>query len=127
MKKYEKGNKRFLTMQPDQGGSVCWDVAAHQSRRSGRTNISAGIDITDCSRKIGLEFYSNCPSEYKQRLDKLDNFIESLTLFRDALVEARQVNVEHILKYRKDNKGNRWKKDKEDGTVDELTTALEED
>lgn len=127
MKKYEKVDKRFLTMCPNQGGSVCWDVQGHQSRRSGNTNINAGIDITDCSRKIGLEFYSNRPAEHKQRLAKIDNFIESLTLFREALIEARIENVENILKFRKDNKGNRWKKDKKDGTVDELTEAMDED
>ena len=109
MKLYEEVDKRFLTMSPHEGGSISWDVAAHQSRKKGTTNIDAGIDITDCSRKIGLEFYCSTPARFKQRVAKLENLINSLQEFHFALHEARMQNVQAILKYRRENKGERFK------------------
>lgn len=102
-------DKRFLNNQPHEGGSICWDVTLHQGRSSGKTNIDAGLDITDCSRKIGLEFYGSTPAKYKERLAKLDNLIDSLTSFREALVDARVKSAENIIKYRQENKGERFK------------------
>mgnify|MGYP003109701860 CR=1 FL=1 len=109
MKLYEEVDKRFLTMAPHEGGSISWDVSAHQSRKDGSTNIDAGIDITDCSRKIGLEFYCSTPARFKQRVAKLENLISSLQEFHYALHEARSKKVEAILKYRKEKKGERFK------------------
>lgn len=109
MKLFEAVDKRFLTMSPHEGGSISWDVAAHQSREKGTTNIDAGIDITDCSRKIGLEFYCPTPARFKQRVAKLENLINSLQEFHFALHEARMQSVKAIIKYRQENKGERFK------------------
>ncbi len=109
MKLYEAVDKRFLTMSPHEGGSISWDVSSHQNRKEGTTNIDAGIDLTDCNRRIGLEFYCSTPARFKQRMAKLDNLIESLHSFRSAMYEARLKNVQAIIKYRQENKGERFK------------------
>lgn len=112
MKLYEAVDKRFLTMAPNQGGSIAWDVAAHQNRTRGTVNTSAGIDLTDCNRKISLEFYWTTGAEFKQRMAKLDNLIESLNSFHDALQQARLESVKAVIRYRKEKKGERFPRKK---------------
>lgn len=116
MKHFEVVDKRFLSPLPSEGGSVTWDVQGHQSRRTGMTNISADINITDCYKKISLEFYSSTPHRFKQRLDKIGSLIDSLEMFQDSLKQARLENVKKILKYRKDNRGTRFSEDKKSKT-----------
>lgn len=109
MKTYEAVDKRFLTMNPHETGSIAWYVQAHQASRNGEVSISADISMTDCSRKIGLEFYVDRPWLYKERLGKIDNLMDSLSEFKEELIKARRANVEAIIKYRKENKGERFK------------------
>ena len=109
MRVYQAVDKKFLTMEPHQGGSVCWDVETHQHRKNGKTSVDAGIDLTDCSRKISLEFYFSSPKSFHSRIAKLDTLIDSLLKFRDSMYEARDEKVKAIIKYRKENKGERFK------------------
>lgn len=118
MKNFEAVDKRFLSKLSGEGGSVVWDVQAHQHRRRGTTSISADVRMTDCYKSITLEFYSATSKMFHQRIDKLETLIGSLVEFKDSLYEARMKNVQAILKYRKDNKGKRFsEKAKQKGLI----------
>jgi len=52
------------------------------------TEVTASIDISDCSRKISLDFWSWKEKDYKPKLEKIDLLISELTSFRDSFVEA---------------------------------------
>lgn len=108
MKIYEAVDKRFLSMRPSEGGSISWDVEAHLGRRKGNTTIAADMKITDCFKQISLDFYSTSPALFKQRIDKIDNLMESLEAFKISLHEARLKSVEAILQFREKNRGIRF-------------------
>src|SRR5690554_7750148 len=106
---YQAVDIKFLIILPLQDGCHCWDVERHQHRKNGNTSVDARIDLTDCSRKISLEFYFSSPKMFHSRIDKLDTLIDSLLKFRDSMYEARDEKVKAIIKYRKENKGERFK------------------
>lgn len=49
--------------------------------------------ITDCNRKVALEFSFHNKSTYKEQMYKLDKLISELAKFRDAMI-AVKVNVD---------------------------------
>ncbi len=53
-------------------------------------SVSANVEISDCNRKISLDFYSynDSAKEANQRLEKLDILINTLTEFRKDYVLA---------------------------------------
>lgn len=79
-------DKRFLTNNPEEFGSVGWGV---KTNPEDYYKIQAELRITDCYEKVTLDF--NCEKEkhIDKRIQKLDNLIESLNLMRDSLVEAK--------------------------------------
>jgi len=77
-------------------------------------SISASVEISDCNRKINLDFYSYSSStkDNKERLDKLDTLINMLQEFRSDYIMA----TEELAKrkpiydaYRKEKKA--WQKE----------------
>lgn len=108
MKVYQAVDKKFLNLEPHEGGSIQWFAQAHKEKNDGNSTISAEVDISDCFKKISLEFYCNSPAKFKKRIDKLDTLINSLLSFRASMYEAREEKVKAILKYRKEKKGERF-------------------
>lgn len=106
---YEAVDKRFLNLEPHEGGSICWDVQVHQNRRKGTANIDSSVYLADCYKQISLEFCANTAFHFSKRIDKLDTMIESLHAFRAALHEARREKIKAIVKYREEHKGERFK------------------
>lgn len=50
----------------------------------------ATVQISDCDRKISLEFSPGDPDEHENDLYKVDTMISSLRAFRRALVKAQK-------------------------------------
>lgn len=79
-------DKRFLTHRSDEGGSIGWSIEKHEWD----TGYSSGITITDCYNKVNLDFTFHNNQQLDKRLDKLNNLIDSLELFRDKLESCRE-------------------------------------
>lgn len=88
-------------------------------------SISASVDISDCNRKVNLDFYSYSlsPKDTKQRLEKLDLLINTLQEFRNDFVKA----AEELAKrkpiyeaYRKEKKAWQQANNKEPSIFDSL-------
>ena len=54
-------------------------------------SMDVDIAISDCSRKVNLDFYAHSPKEAKEKLDKLDLLLSEIAAARcyyvDAMVE----------------------------------------
>ncbi len=75
--------------------------------------VEASIDISDCNRKISLDFYLfNTEDKYvKKRLDKLNLIVEEVTKFRDTYLEFLKESKERRAIYNKYRKQyDAWKK-----------------
>jgi len=63
-------------------------------------DISGYIDISDCNRKISLEFWSMNPKEAALKLEKIDLIINELTKFKTSYLEAIKFAEERNLTYK---------------------------
>lgn len=81
------------------------------------SGVNASVDISDCNRKVSLDFYVYNYKEnvVKEKLNKLDLIINELTIFRSKLEEfiiegekRRKVYDAYNKDYRK------WKKENPD-------------
>jgi hypothetical protein len=75
--------------------------------------IDASVDISDCNRKISLDFYVfNTEEKYvKKRIDKLNLIVEEITKFRDTYLEFLKEAKERRVTYNKYRKQyDAWKK-----------------
>jgi hypothetical protein len=51
-------------------------------------DICGHVDISDCNRKISLDFWAIDPTKATSRLQKLDLIISELNKFKEAYLEA---------------------------------------
>jgi len=79
--------KRFLSERGDEGGSVRWYVNTEEDYCY---TTDAYLYISDCTKRIDLEFYSDDNKGLSKRVTKLDNLIEELQNFREALLQAEK-------------------------------------
>ena len=82
-----------------------------------RSDLSASIDISDCNRKVSLDFYVYNYKEkvVKEKLDKLDLVINELITFRSKLKEFIIEGEKRRVVYDAYNKDYRkWKKENPD-------------
>jgi len=88
-------------------------------------SISASVEISDCNRKINLDFYTYSIStkDTKERLDKLDTLINMLQEFRSDFIMA----TEELAKrrpiyeaYRKERKAWQQANNEEPSILDQL-------
>lgn len=54
------------------------------------SSIEGCIEISDCGRKIELDFWASNDSDYQNGLKKLDRLIDTISGFREAYVSANQ-------------------------------------
>jgi hypothetical protein len=70
-------------------------------------SMDVDIAISDCSRKVNLEFYAHSPKEAKEKLDKLDLLLSEIAAARcyyvDAMVEFEK-QYQDIVKKSKSKK-----------------------
>jgi len=61
-----------------------------------RSDLSASIDISDCNRKVSLDFYMYTPTTkaINDRINKLNILVDSLTAFRDDYISIVEVAKE---------------------------------
>ena len=95
MKRKKYHSRKFLNKS---SGMAAIEVSCSVSSYS----IDCGIAISDCNRKIELDFYSWDKKTTKEKLNKLDLIIEELTLVRDWMVNTGIPEFEII----KDKKSN---------------------
>lgn len=91
--KINKGTKAFLSGTTGEYGAVCWNV--HVTGKAVEDPyVDAELRVQDCSRAIHLDFggrVSDITEGEDSRVEKLDNLIQHLLWFREALIEAGQV------------------------------------
>ena len=56
----------------------------------GRYDTNAFVQISDCDRRIALDFCLHDADEHENNLYKVDTLISSLRTFRRALVKAQK-------------------------------------
>jgi len=81
------------------------------------SGVNASIDISDCNRKVSLDFYVYNYNKkiVKEKLDKLDLLINELTAFRTKLKEFITEGEKRREVYNAYNKDYRkWKKENPD-------------
>lgn len=64
----------------------------------GNASISAGIDLSDCTRSINLDFnvYSNDPTkDFENNLFKINTLIRELEDFRKNLIKGQKILKEN--------------------------------
>lgn len=81
----EVSDKKFLSDNPDEFGSVSWVVkdyygSPHSSKKE------AGVRLTDCYKVITLDFEYTNIVEFKARKEKLRTLIESLEEFEREFI-----------------------------------------
>lgn len=54
------------------------------------TGIDAGFSITDCNRKISLDFYVHNDESFENAEYKLNTLIDQLNIFKGHIQEARK-------------------------------------
>lgn len=86
----KKRDKQFLNESLEEFGMVGWSVRTKDDIEWGCDLLSAELIIKDCSNTITLDFDCEKQPHVQKRIDKLETLINSLTDFRDALVEAKQ-------------------------------------
>jgi hypothetical protein len=79
-------NKKFLSDDPIETGSICWAVESDTSGDRFTQAVEANIKFYDCSRSVVLDFDCYKDSEVADRIKKADILIEELNKFREALV-----------------------------------------
>jgi hypothetical protein len=75
--------------------------------------MEASLDISDCNRKVTLDFYFFGTEEknIKRRLDKLNLIVEEVTKFRNTYLEFLKESKERGVTYKKYRKQyDAWKK-----------------
>jgi len=88
-------------------------------------SISASVEISDCNRKINLDFYtySNSIKDNKEKLDKLDTLINMLQEFRsDFIMATEELNKRRPIyeAYRKEKKAWQQANNEEPSILDQL-------
>lgn len=69
-------------------------VAEVTRRGEGRYDTDAFIQISDCDRKIMLDFQPLDPDEHANDLYKIDTLLDTLRTFKRGLVKAHRRAVE---------------------------------
>ncbi|QDP48788.1 MAG: hypothetical protein Unbinned5081contig1000_37 [Prokaryotic dsDNA virus sp.] len=86
-----KVNKRFLSRDPDEYGSVAWDVTK-EFRYNGKQKrvpfFDANLRLSDCYRTITLDFCFGNSKRRKARIKKLATLIAELEKMKKAMEEA---------------------------------------
>jgi hypothetical protein len=90
-----------------------WNAEKHPEAR----HLSANVEIKDCNRQINLDFWANDEKEYKQRLKKMRQLIETLEEFEKFLIENPVVDKTKAKKKKK-------KVSKTPATIVEATATL---
>ena len=80
----------FISPDLDEGGSVRWHIQPYKNTKDS-PRMGCVLSITDCYRTIGLSFYCDSDEMYKERLQKLDNLISSLTRMKAAYKRSWKV------------------------------------
>lgn len=96
-----KANRGFLNPNV---GTACfeWVVAVEEDYPS----IASNFEITDCSRKVCLDFYCYTTNDgrhstYEERMHKIDLLISEMLKFKAAMVEAKVHMDTANIEYRK--------------------------
>lgn len=98
-KHYSNSNKRFLSDRSGEYGTIAWEINATEYYSGeyvpDKVDTDASLRLTDCYQIINLDFCSRKPQTQDERIEKVDNMINSLQEFRKALIECNEVCQEH--------------------------------
>lgn len=83
---------------------ILTDVSVHGH------GVSGNINISDCSRKITLDFFSVDSKEFKNNLNKINTLLTEISIFKTNFLKARQHYKTTITK-EKQKKGKKNDKD----------------
>lgn len=76
-------DKRFLSDRGDEGGSFRWTIDTQH-------NYDNVLIITDCYKVVTLEFSFRNNKELEERIEKVDNMIDSLLLLKESLKKCHK-------------------------------------
>lgn len=82
-------DKRFINNSFNESGAVSWHVSTGETDWGFSNLVNAELQISDCSKTICLDFNVEKETHFDKRIGKLDELMTSLTLMREALVEAK--------------------------------------
>jgi hypothetical protein len=83
---YRYKSRKFLNSDKTKSAHIIASVGKTELSPEGNMwGTSSEISISDCSRKITLDFYAGTKLETKQNMKKLDTLIKTLTDFRVRL------------------------------------------
>jgi len=101
--KTKRGRTWLNPINNESMGSVQWSVKGID-KRSKNLNVEAMLDIADCYRHVGLEFYAwgrgdkrdgrAWKKEVERVLKKVDTLHKQISDFREALYEACEVEMD---------------------------------
>lgn len=82
----QQSSKSFLSENPDEFGSIGWVVKDYYGAKP--TGKCASITLTDCYKRIDLDFEYDSFKEYEARCEKIDTLINELQAFRQAFRDS---------------------------------------
>jgi len=80
-------NKRFLSDDEHETGSICWYIEKNED--ADFLTVNSSVKIYDCNRSVSLDFDCLDLEDIEGRVAKVDVLIEELTKLRGALLEAK--------------------------------------
>lgn len=78
----------WLSNRQDEGGSIVTVVEVEKYDDDPTRTCYATVSLTDCSRKVCLDFYFEDFKTYQERIDKISLLIGELEEVKKAMTEA---------------------------------------
>jgi hypothetical protein len=91
MSKFKYYKRGFLNREK---GTAIFEADVSIEDYEDEGSFSANFDISDCYKKISLDFYVGSKKQLTEKLRKVDNLIKELTNFKEAMIRASMVKKE---------------------------------
>lgn len=88
----KRRNKIFLSDDLSEGGSISWQVRSEGTAYN--QYIESELHITDCSKRVILEFDCYKDKDIPKRIDKITRFIDELVSMKEALQDVQKELLE---------------------------------
>lgn len=89
--KYGRGHKKFVSVKPNENGSVTWYVNLQVDPHD--DYVEAHVQFRDCSRVITLDFFMCENDSFEERYDKVDVIIDSLEKFKKVMKSVESLTT----------------------------------
>ena len=102
---YENQDRRFIGKNPHEYGTISWGIVVDsEGGWKNKPTLDANVRMTDCNKIISWDFSVGdyADGDWQERLNKLDNVLKSLELFKDSLIDAISVYQNQYIKWKED-------------------------